>query len=310
MCCRPTLYIPMTKYTSMAPRELGASRKKRAPVAASWLLIPVLSVALLLGACAGPQEAQSSERQTKAIAMWQERCKTSGEKIHKTVDGVDGIFLMKIRPKGVNFGDQFAMDDPYGNDSSGDMYLKNFLKGFYHQRADKVFPGSPLQEGYNYVEALDPKDGQRYRYTGGVRAVRKQDITAPGVQWELKRNPNYDLNVYEFVMDNVPATGSAPRYGVNYADISTQEDRSYWIAGSSLKVVDLKTNEVIAERIGYMVDTAQGSTGGFRSPWLSAAANACPSFNRNPEHRATGPAFSAQAGQTPAFVEKVLKSAK
>jgi hypothetical protein len=295
----------------MAPRELGTSNKP-APAATNWLLIPVLSMALLLGACAGPrEEALAIERQTKAIAMWQERCKTAGEKIHKMVDGVDGIFLMKIRPKGVNFGDQFAMDDPYGNDSSGDMYLKNFLKGFYHQRTLKVVPGSPLQEGYRYVEALDPKDGQRYRYTGGVRAVRKQDITAPGVQWELKRNPNYDLNVYEFGMDKVPATGSAPRYGVTYADISTQEDRSYWIAGSSLKVVDLKTNEVIAERIGYMVDRAQGSTAGFRSPWLFAADNACPGFQWNqnfPVHSGRG--AGEQGGQTLIFVEKVLKLAK
>ena len=292
----------------MAPRKLG-TRNKPAPAAANWLLIPVLSVTLLLGACAGHQEeVQAVERHAKAIAMWQERCKTAGEKIHKMVDGVDGIFLMKIRTS-TNFGDQFKLDDPYGSDSSGDMYLKNFIKGFYHQRADKVFPGSPLRAGYSYVEALDPKDGQRYRYTGGVRAVRKQDITAPGVQWELKRNPNYDLNVYEFVLDKAPATGLAPRYGVTYDDISTQAERNYWIAGSSLKVVDLQTNEVIAERIGYMVDRGQGSQAGGRSPWLFAADNACPGFQWNPHVRVRN-GSGEQAGQTLVFVEKVLKPTK
>lgn len=50
------------------------------------------------------------------------------------------------------------------------------------------------------------------------------------------------------------------------------------VEGSSLRVLDLQTNEVIAERIGYMMDWAQGSQAGGRSPWLFAADYACPSF--------------------------------
>jgi hypothetical protein len=65
----------------------------------------------------------------------------------------------------------------------------------------------------------------------------------------------------------------------------------------------LQTNAVIAERIGYMVDRAQGSTGGFRSPWLFAADNACPLFSSRQ-------GASAQLLQTEEFVEKVLKPAK
>jgi hypothetical protein len=287
----------MTKHTSMAPCELGTYRNKPAPGAANWLLIPVLSVTLLLGACAGHQEeALAIERHAKAIAMWQERCKTAGEKIHKTVDGVEGIFLMKIRLDDINFGDQFKLDDPYGHDSSGDMYLLNFLQGAYHQRGYKTTPGYPPRAGYPYVEALDPKDGQRYRYTGRIEEP-----------WQTDKS--YLKGYLRFVMDKAPASGLAPRYGVTYDDISTQEERNYWIAGSSLKVVDLQTNEVIAERIGYMVDRGQGSQGGGRSPWLSAADNACPDFNRNRVRRVPGPGFSAQAGQTIDFVEKALKPA-
>jgi len=40
----------------------------------------------------------------------------------------------------------------------------------------------------------------------------------------------------------------------------------------------LQTNEVIAERIGYMVDAGQGSQAGGRMPWAFADQNACPSF--------------------------------
>jgi hypothetical protein len=86
---------------------------------------------------------------------------------------------------------------------------------------------------------------------------------------------------------------------VTYDDISTREEREYWIAGSSLKVIDLHANEIIAERVGYMVDWAQGSRVGGRAPWLLATQQACPKF--------PGRHSVAQLGQTKEFVEKVLK---
>lgn len=232
-----------------------------------------------------------------AKAMFAERCKTAGEKIYKTVENVEGIYLMKIRPGDINFGDQFKLDDPYGHDSGGEMYLLNFLRGFHHQSSITQGPGFPPREGYAFVEAVEPKDGQRYRYTGRIDQPSLTDSS-------------YSADYKRFVMDRTLAPGKQPRYGVTYDDISTLEEREYWIAGSSLKVVDLQTNEVIAERIGYMVDWAQGSQAGGRSPWLFAADNACPDFNRNRLRRVPGPGSSAQAGQSLDFVEKVLKPSK
>lgn len=259
------------------------------------LLVLVLSLSLL-GACSSaPHAAQPSERQAKAAAMWRERCKTAGEKIYRTVDNVEGIYLMKIRTT-TNFSDQFKLDDPYGHDSTGDMYLLNFLRGFHHQGPDMLGPGFPPRVGYRYVEAQDPKDGQLYRYTG-----RSEE------PWQT--NKAYLKGYIRFVLDKVPSN-SAPRYGVTYDDISTHEEREHWIAGGLLKVIDLQSNEVIAERIGYMVDLAQGSNARGRSPWLFAADNACPDFNRDRLRRVPGPGSSAQAGQTLDFVEKVLKPSK
>jgi hypothetical protein len=160
-------------------------------------------------------------------------------------------------------------------------------------------------KGYRYVDAIDPKDGKRYRYTGGVKAVGKADINAKGVQMALKRNPEIDLNIYRFVHDRVLVADPVPRYGVTYDDISTREERDYWIAGSSLKVINLETNEVMAERIGYMMDRGQGNDSSGRSPWLSAADHACPRFG--PKETGRGiPRFFYQARQTRNFVEKVL----
>jgi hypothetical protein len=166
------------------------------------------------------QEAQ--ERLAKAEAMFQARCKTAGEKIHRTADNVEGIFLMKVRPEGINYGDQFRMDDPYGRDLEGAGYIETFVRGAYDSMRPKVSrPGWPSRFGYRYVEALDPKDGKRYRYTGRMEEP-----------WQT--NKRYLQGYMRFVLDKVPAPGAMPRYGVTYDDISTREEREHWIAGSSL----------------------------------------------------------------------------
>ena len=258
----------------------------------------VVLLALGVAGCAfGPskEKLQQQARAQTAMSMWKERCETkAGVKIYRRAENVDSIFLMKIRDGDINFDDQYKLDDPYGRDSRGDNYILNFLKGAYHQRTDQSYPpGSPPRAGFKFVEAIDPKDGVRYRYTGR--------IDQPWL-----RDKKYGEWVRDFVFDKVPAKGPRPRYGVTYDDISTREERDYWIAGSSLRVIDLETNEVMAERIGYMVDWAQGSRAGFRSPWLFAADHACPGFQWNPNEPVTSHASSEQTSQTLIFVEQVL----
>jgi len=231
--------------------------------------------------------------------MFAERCKTAGEKIHRSAENVEGVFLMKTRPKEINFRDQFRMDDPYGADVTGEGYIVVFLQG--KDAKGSVVEQGGVTSGYRYVEAIDPIDGKRYRYTGSMKVVGQKDAAAPNIQIELKRNPSYDLKIYAYKLDRVAATGTAPRYGVTYDDISTREEREYWIAGSSLKVIDLQKNEVMAERIGYMMDRGQGAQSGGRSPWLLAEFHACPAFPKAPG----GHPFKGY--QTRNFVEKILK---
>ncbi len=141
----------------------------------SWLA-SLISLVLILGACtSSPRAAQLTERQAQAQAMFVERCKSAGEKIYKTVEGVEGIYLMKVRTT-TNFDDQFKLDDPYGHDSTNDQYLLSFLRGFHHQRSSTLVSGEPPQLGYLFVEAQDPKSGMTYRYTGGIKAANDSRI--------------------------------------------------------------------------------------------------------------------------------------
>lgn len=140
-----------------------------------------------------------------------------------------------------------------------------------------------------------------------MKVVGRKDETAPNVRAALAADPNHDLNIYGFGFDRVPADGDPPRYGITYDDISTKEDRDFWIAGSSLRIVDLTSGETIAERIGYMMDPGQGSRGGGRQPWLLAADRACPPFLARFERIVERvPGASAQRLQSYDFAEKVV----
>ena len=259
-----------------------------------WLTVALLSASFTACSHAG-EPTSPKDRLAKAQAMFAERCKTAGEKIVRRVDNVEGIYVLKLRPVGASYANQFALTDPYGADLLGDGYIESFLRGSYQPGASRrvVPPGVPPRMGYLYAEAVDPADGKRYHYTGRLEEP-----------WQY--NKHHLKGDIRFVMDKTPATAEPPRYGVTYDDISTHEEREYWIAGSSLKVIDLQTNEVIAERVGYMMDPGQGARGGGRAPWQMAADHACPSFFKNPNAPKSGPAFAVQPRQAQDFVEKVL----
>jgi len=249
-----------------------------------------LALLQLLAACVD-RSPVVSEKAQQAESLFKLHCSRAGETIKRTVKDVSGIVLLKGRPEKMNTSDQFLMDDPYGRDLGGDAYIESFLKAKHElrRRYDLLLREPPAPDpnepvGYDYVDMADPADGNRARYTAYVNQPGKTD-------------PRYLLNAFRVVLQKSPVSGAAPRYGVTYDDISTHEDRMVWIAGSSLKVIDLQTKEVIAERIGYMIDRGQGITAGGRSPWLLAASNACPAFPGR---------HAYQINQASRFVEKVL----
>ncbi len=266
------------------------------------LAIVVLSLILLTvsrGLFARPDRPQESAAQR----LFDLRCSSAGEFIYRTAENVDGVFLLKLREKRSSFSEQFSMDDPYGPDLSGGGYIMNFLKGFHEAKRNPA----KVPRGYTYVEAFDRYDGRQYRYTGYQKIVGRKDTMAPNVRINIKNDPEYDLNVYDYALDRVAIKSPRSKYGVTYADISTDEDRRNWIAGSRLQVIELSTKSVLAERIGYMMDPGQGASGGGRSPWLIAAGYACPGFGADGQRTYGLPgATASRVNQTIRFVEKVL----
>lgn len=214
-----------------------------------------------------------------SAAMYHERCQThAGYKIHKVVEDVDGIQLLKIRHP-VKNDDPMAPGAAFALEAYDDSYINSFLGFRYPSReTDNSYMASTTKNpgaipGFRYVDIIDEKDGQRYRVTGSQKATGKKDTTAFNVKRAMDADPNYDLNIYNWVLDRVLTTDPSPRYAVTFEDHVIPEERQYGIASSTVKVIDTQTDEVLAEMRRYAWSPGVASAGR-PSPWLTASK--CP----------------------------------
>jgi hypothetical protein len=236
----------------------------------------------------------------KAEAHFEMRCKTAGERIVRTVDNVEGVVWMKWRDKpDVNDDyDQYKLSDPYGRDCTAESCIEQLLsldstQGRFAQEVER------RRGRYRFVDSINPADGKKYHYVGAMVPRWSDESVA---KYRAEKGKDVDDDVYWFKHTKTEITGFSARYGITWDDISTRDDRDHWIAGGSLKLIDMKTNEVIAERVGYMIDRGLGSKTGFRSPWTMARRSACPPF--------PGGMHRYPATDNVLFVLKVLRPTK
>jgi hypothetical protein len=262
--------------------------------------LAALLLAIALTACAqAPQTAErqaTQARMTDGKTLFEEKCRTvAGEKIYRKVENVEGVLLMKVRPQA---GDaEWANRDwpgaAFALEATADGYIETFL-GYEHAsnpagRNDPVTPerrgyintdrrpgGLP---GYRWVEVIEEKDGQRYRYV----LIQKP-------------RPTSKIGWIDTVLDKAPSPSSTPpSYGVTYEDHVIPEERYLGVASSTIKVLDLKTNKVMGELTRYAWSPGAPSRVN-PSPWLTA-------------YKCPGHAVGAGAA-TRKFVDQVLIPAK
>ncbi|WP_172199417.1 hypothetical protein [Niveibacterium sp. COAC-50] len=244
----------------MAPKSpVGPSKRPRRFAA-------LLLATTLLSACSDPAKEQGKA----ALAYWENKCETvAGEKIYRKVEGVEGVLLLKVRPRAADpeWYDRNFPGAAFAKEATSNEYIETFL-GYEHSPSPTGEPVSPTRRGfittdfnssdpsnkpgYRYVDVVDEKDGKRYRYT----LRRERDLSAKTEWW----------NVF---LDRVPAADPAPRYAVTYEDHVIPEERAMGVASTTLKVIDTQTNEVMGELTRYAI------AGGFEQhtvspPWLNA----------------------------------------
>lgn len=213
----------------------------------------------------GYAEDQERMAHNKMIAeRFEKLCREkAGEKIYQVVENVDGFLILRPRKPTHHlqeYHDQYWMGDPYGHsDMEADSPEHVFLadRRGYESGTTKIRPIA----GYDYVEIQLAENDSKERY-------RRIEI--------VKRHDDQPGNRMTTTSSDWPEAKS--RYGYDWTDISTEEDRKYWIAGGQMRVIDLATQAVIAERVGYLIDVAQGAQSGGRMPWFLAQRSACPPF--------------------------------
>jgi hypothetical protein len=151
----------------------------------------------------------------KDVAYVKELCaRDGGDKIYRTVQGVEGIFQVTYRAGDTDesWRDQFGMQDPWGR-AQGDS------------DAPALAIGPDVKDGYWFVE-------QR---------------TGPGLGPPIRRRFSSTKDAKREILVNRLRS----RYGYVTEDLSTPEMRKRWIGAGRIRIVDLQSNEVIAERRGY-----------------------------------------------------------
>jgi hypothetical protein len=225
-------------------------------------------------------EVQFRAKLAPALAKYQEYCKKAGLHVYHTVpEPMEGIVLMKWRPKSGNTGNQFALDDPLGHTCSAEDCLLRLLRATegLELKATENY-GDHVDSatvGFKYIETINPSDGKKYRFHKRMfhpfNVVQQKPY--PYVRAELVKVP---INDFSF------------RYGITWDDLSTLADREQWIAGSSLKMIDLHTGEVLAERISYMFNSALRKSP-YGNAWDWAAIGGCGPDNRPHNNRVVSP---------------------
>lgn len=189
------------------------------------------------------QEKRYAEREaarTAAEPIFKEQCKKSGEQIYRTVENVDGVLLLKIW-RGANAdNDKPLYNDPQWEYAAWDVAGgKSYIGYFLNNPKNSM--------GYSFVDVrLD--DNQIERYLGEYHG---------SLDGNLPDMVDTELNPIE------PA-----QYAITFENNTDPELRKHWIAGTTFKIMDLQTNELLAEKIIFT--TTNG-----RKYWSSNSVTHC-----------------------------------
>ncbi|MCL2022031.1 MAG: hypothetical protein FWG81_08075 [Betaproteobacteria bacterium] len=194
--------------------------------------------------------AEHSAYREEAWVYFHKKCsEDSGYFIYKTVtEPQESVYMMKPRRAATSkeMKDQFWMGDPYAGAHTYDMPE---LSGFLGDKVIKAADDNELPL-FSFVETHDLDDPDRLWRYYPTDDQNPSDTCPRSRKW-------YRCEPTESIQS---------RYGFTWDDLSTREDRHYWVARSRLQIIDLQTQEVIAERIGYVFEHGLGHTWG-TIPW-------------------------------------------
>ena len=167
-------------------------------------------------------------------------CKTeAGEFIYKTVEHVEGLFMMRPRESAKNdylLEHLYAMEDPYGLT----VGVRDSPQNYFVQ---------PAIGKYQYLEIPLPRASKTEQISKYQRYYR-DERAHPGSQFPTAINGQFVQVPYIVAMADVPVLQS--RYGYTWRGIARPHDRELGIAGGELIILELQNNEVLAVRRSFV----------------------------------------------------------
>ena len=205
---------------------------------------------------AAEKEAEWRKRYEPAKARFDQLCQNAGEKIYRTADNVDGILLLKVR------GD----DEKYQSNR-------------YNPRKDQMWEDAAVESEFDreaYIEEfLLPYTSSFPRYIY-ADVLQKNGLV---IRYSRQRE---DQN---WVMEQKPTPHPRARYAVTYETDISWENRKHWIAGTTIKVIDTKTNTLMAEKTMYVFVPELGYSKFEQNPNPWGRGMRCPSGESEFEQR-------------------------
>jgi len=205
---------------------------------------------------AAEKEAEWRKRYEPAKARFDQLCQNAGEKIYRTADNVDGILLLKVR------GDDEKYQDSFYNPRKDQMWEDAAVESEFDREAyieEFLLPYTSSFPRYIYADVLQ-KNGLVIRYS------RQRE----------------DQN---WVMEQQLTPHPRARYAVTYENDISWENRKHWIAGTTIKIIDTKTNELMAEKTMYAFVPELGYSKFEQNPNPWGRGMRCPSGESEFEQR-------------------------
>ena len=224
------------------------------------------------------------QNRLKSRAVFEELCKTAGEKIYRTAENVEGVTLLKVWDgESIHKEDKLwkyaGLPGQYGQDG--------YIKGFLKWEVEIIPTGYPR---YREMQFQPERQNHPYVLHGRYSYVDVKQKDKTFLRYRLDENRKEDYKMISAPI-KIPS-----RYAVTFDNPIVPEEREHWIAHTRATVIDLQDNTVMATKDWYSFESQQGY--GRYSMWVTAAT--CPELGvttANPIRLFIGDVLKPKSGE-------------
>jgi hypothetical protein len=247
------------------PVRSNPRRRATFRLAAAAIVVAAVAVAVA-GALYVARSAhdQSAAAARQARERFDALCRGAGDErraVAVAASAAEGVAWLAppLRLAGAGLSDRYRQADAYDRGCAFEECIARLLRVTFGATSNPE-AAARHAEGFAWVEALDPRDLEIYRYSAGIGVARWRD--AREIEQLLRASGEEPgPAVYDFIVQRDAIEGYSARYGIRWSETSTPEDRTLGIAGSTLAVLDLKSGELIGRRTGYTLASRVDAAG-------------------------------------------------